>query len=140
MYARRGFTAFVRDQLETIHCRWFFFFEETGLQGPHIETGQSYRSKQGTLRPPDTSNVREPLSPEEVALRTLRRGGALGEGYPVGAGVGRLVPTVREEAAKQRGPGRNTLTSFSFCSAYANASVAKLNKTSTSKGPWMTGH
>ena len=114
-------------------------FEDTGLQGPHTETGQSYRSKQGTLRPPDTSNVREPLSPEEVAWRTLRRVGALGEGSPTGAEVGRLVTTVREEAAKQRGTGRNTLTSF-LCSAYANASVAKLSKTSTSKGPWMTGH
>ena len=54
------------------------------------------------LRLPDTNNVREPLSPEEVALKTLQRAGALGEGYPMGAEVGRLVTTAREEALKQR--------------------------------------
>ena len=54
------------------------------------------------LRLPDTNNVRAPLSPKDVALKTLQRAGALGEGYPMGAEVGRLVTTAREEALKQR--------------------------------------
>lgn len=117
------------------------FFEDTGLQGPHRETGQSYRSRQGILRPPDTSNVREPLSPEEVSsIKDPAESWSPGRGLSHGSWGWEACDHCQRRGSKAERDGEKHPDFFSFCSAYANASVAKLNKTSTSKGPWMTGH
>lgn len=100
MYAERGFTALVRGQLETIHWRWFIWRPWTA--GTHTETGQSYRSKQGMLSQPDTSNVREPLSLEGSSIRTLRRAGALGGAIAWELGWEAAGLCQREEGTKQR--------------------------------------
>ena len=87
------------------------------------------------LKLPETNNVWEPLSPEEVALRTLQRAEALGEGYPMGAEVGRLVTTAREEALMQRVDGKKYPDFFflllCLCQCLHGQTQQKANKQGT---------